>query len=124
MFRLLRRHACLMLFALLAACSGSDGPAIPASKSEYIGRWQGAAQGTKMVLEIGQDGQVRYARKGKVNKSLDAPLQRFADDDFVVGIGPLNTRFRVSAPPHQVQGEWRMTVDGVELTRQETATEI
>ncbi|WP_341678281.1 hypothetical protein [Niveibacterium sp. SC-1] len=120
MLRRFSRLADLLLLAVLSACNTSTAPAIPAQKTAYVGIWQG----TDMALEIGADGQVRYARKGSVNKSLDAPLQRFEGDDFVVGVGPLNTRFRVSAPPHQAQGQWRMTVDGVELTRREPATEI
>jgi hypothetical protein len=45
-------------------------------------------------------------------------LKEFTGDDFSVGIGPMTTTFDVSKPPHQDKdGSWRMTVDGLELTR-------
>lgn len=74
-----------------------------------------------MYLLLTQDGSVRYKRlKGGATTSVTGPLERFEGNSFIVGIGPLNTTFDVSQPPHEESGAWKMTVDGVELTR--TAT--
>jgi hypothetical protein len=70
-------------------------------------------------LFISKEGNVSYRRKdGNASKSIDAPLQEFQGDNFVVGLGLMSTTFVVSAPPHQDGETWKMTVDGVELTRQ------
>lgn len=95
---------------LLAAC----GVAVPPDKMAYVGEWR--AEG--MSLLITRDGSVVYHRLRKGAKtSMDAPLKGFQGDDFEVGVGPMSTVFKVSAPPHEVEGRWLMTVDGVELSR-------
>ena len=71
-----------------------------------------------MAVSITQDGTVSYARKRNGgNRSLRAPLKGFAGNDLVVGIGPLASTFPVTVTPHQENGVWKMTIDGVELTR-------
>ena len=35
----------------------------------------------------------------------------------MVGIGPMSTMFTVSKPPYHDGRDWKMVVDGVELTR-------
>jgi hypothetical protein len=71
-----------------------------------------------MALLITQDGSVAYQRlEGGVNKSIDGPLKGFEGDHFVVGIGPLATKFVVTAAPHLDGSSWKMTVDGVELSK-------
>ena len=103
--------ACLAL-AVLAGC----GQPVPADKAAYVGGWQSTSP--EMNLLITQDGRVEYLRKeGARSTSVNAPLQGFIGDDFEVGVGPMKTRFAVSAPPHAVGADWKMTVDGVELTR-------
>ena len=100
----------VLLVLLLCACARP----LPADRQRYAGHWRGEG----MSLSIGADGRVVYKRsKGSSSTSIDAPLQRFEGDDFFVGIGPLDTRFEVSSPPREVDGVWRMTVDGVELVR-------
>lgn len=99
-----------LLALLLAAC----GKPVPPEKAAYVGYWQGPG----MALQITQEGQVRYKRvQGTQTTSIDAPLQGFAGDNFDVGVGSLVTTFVVSTPPHEVNGQQRMVVDGVELTR-------
>jgi hypothetical protein len=73
-----------------------------------------------MYLLIQRDGGVSYERRRGAGKTtLDLPLKRFDGPDFVVGIGPFSTTFKVSRPPYQDStGRWKMVVDGVELTRQ------
>lgn len=98
--------ACL----LLSACAKP----LPPDKAAYAGEWDAPT----MALLITAQGRVAYKRvEGNSSTSVKAPLKAFIGNDFVVGVGPLSTTFKVSAPPHQVQGQWKMTVDGVELTR-------
>ena len=98
------------VLAALAACSNP----LPADRAAYIGEWEG----TGMVLEINQGGQVYYKRVGGgSSRSIDMPLVRFEGANFVVGFGPFTTTFVVSVPPHESNGAWLMTVDGVQLRR-------
>lgn len=108
--RLCRIAIPLLAAWLLVAC----GVAVPAERMAYVGEWRGEG----MALLITRDGSVAYNRLRKGAKtSINAPLKGFHGDDFEVGVGPMTTMFKVSAPPHEVDGRWRMTVDGVELTR-------
>jgi len=100
-----------MLAALLGACAKP----VPPEKVAYVGEWHAPA----MALLITQDGSVVYKRlEGGVSKSVQGPLKQFEGNNFVVGIGPISTTFVVSVAPHQAGAEWKMTVDGVELTKQ------
>lgn len=96
---------------VLAAC----GKAVPPDKVDYVGDWRAST----MALKISQDGHVDYRRvEGSTKTSIDAPLQGFEGDDFKAGLGPISATFKVSVPPHRDGAVWKMTVDGVELTRQ------
>src|SRR5258706_14193385 len=98
------------LVSLLMACSEP----LPAEKSTSAGDWR--AQGVS--LRITQDGQVEYHRRTSGgSNSINAPIQRFEGNNFVVGVGPFNTSFVVSQPPHLDDGVWKMTVACVELIR-------
>ena len=100
----------LLACAALAACTQP----VPPDRAAYVGEWRGTA----MALLITQDGSVAYRRLHQgINKSIDGPLKEFRGDDFVVGIGPLSTTFVVDRPPWFDGTDWRMTVDGVALTR-------
>ena len=101
-------------FLLAAALSGCGKP-VPPEKSAYVGEWQRP----EMYLLITQDGSVRYKRiKGGATTSVEGPIKEFQGDNFTVGVGPMTTTFEVSVRPHQTaEGEWRMTVDGVELIK-------
>lgn len=101
----------LFFTVALAAC----GKPVPADKQAYVGTWES----TTTFLLIDASGRVVYKHKPSpsTSKSLDAPIKAYEGDDFIVGVGPLTTRFVVAAPPHQVDGSWKMTVDGQELTR-------
>jgi hypothetical protein len=99
--------SCLVL---LAACAEP----LPKDKLEYAGEWRGGT--TRLV--ISPQGHCEYERRRNGNSvNLNAPIQRFEGDDFVVGVGVFTTTFVVSKPPHLANGRWRMVVDGVELTR-------
>lgn len=104
------RAALVSLLLLLAAC----GEPVPLARASYIGDWQAE----NMRLVITADGRVMYERReGGASKSIKAPIRSFDGDNFSVGIGPFSTTFVVTQPPHQSNGAWKMTVDGVELTR-------
>ncbi len=95
---------------LLSGCAKS----LPDMRADYVGHWQGE----NVQLSIFADGRIAYVREGKdMNTKIDAPIIEFKGDDFVVGFWFLTTTFVVSEPPHQVDGQWQMVVDGVRLTR-------
>jgi len=101
----------LAVLLLAAACTGQP---LPADKRDYAGDWRGDG----MTLSIASNGSVSYKRtRGGESTSINAPIQRFEGASFFVGVGPLTTRFEVTRPPHQDGSVWKMTVDGVELTR-------
>lgn len=107
---MLRKIAVVALAALLFGC----GTPVPPEKSAYIGIWEGKA----VYLLITEDGSIRYKRlKNGVTTSINSPIKRFDGDNFEVGIGPMTTMFIVSKPPYQAGTQWKMVVDGVELTR-------
>jgi hypothetical protein len=95
---------------LLAGCAKP----LPPDKLAYAGQWRS----TTMNLLITESGNVHYRRvDGNASKSINGPLQSFEGSHFVVGIGPVKTTFAVAIPPHEDGGAWKMTVDGVELTK-------
>lgn len=103
--------AAAVLMTILAGCGGAP---LPADKAEYAGSWKGGG----IDLLITADGGCKYSRvssDGSVN--VNAPIQKFEGDDFVVGVAMMTTTFDVTAPPHEDAGKWKMTVDGVELER-------
>lgn len=89
---------------------------VPADKMAYVGDWQGK----DMRIQMGKDGRIKYKRD-RPGKQLDLSieLQRFDGDNFDAGGGFISSTFVVSKPPHREGGKWKMTVDGVELTRVE-----
>lgn len=108
--RRLRPTIVAILAVLVCACAQP----VPADKSAFVGTWHSET----MSLSITQEGRVSYRRdEGATHTSLEGPLKGFDRDNFSVGIGFLATNFVVSDPPHQDGDEWKMTVDGVELTR-------
>ncbi len=90
------------------------GIQVPADKAQYVGEWQSPG----MYLLITQDGSVKYKRiHGGVTRSVTGPLREFRGNDFTVGLPLISTTFVVSRPPYEDNGQWKMVVDGVTLTR-------
>ena len=89
---------------------------VPADKMAYVGSWQGK----DMQLSMSKEGKVKYKR-GRPNDQVDLSidLKGFKGDNFEAGVAFVRTTFVVSKPPHREGGKWMMTVDGVELTRDE-----
>jgi hypothetical protein len=110
----MRNFRTIVMASLLAALLVACAKPLPADRSGYAGEWKGGP----VSLLITEDGRVKYARKeGGMSKSLEAPIKEFKGDNFVVGVGFMSTEFVVTAPPHEDGNEWKMTVDGIELTR-------
>jgi hypothetical protein len=105
----------MLVTGLFAMQAGHADPVpVPASKAAYVGEWLG----DKMRLFIHQDGHVDYKRDQPGKRvDLNVDLQGFDGDNFDVGAGFIRSTFAVTRPPHQDKGKWKMTVDGVELTR-------
>lgn len=109
--RLFKTTIALLLALALYGC----GKPLPPEKLAYAGYWSAAS----MNLHIAHDGSVDYQRvEGSQTTKINAPIKEFEGNNLVVGVGPMATTFVVSVPPHQVGDAWKMTVDGVELTRQ------
>ena len=105
-----RRFALLCLLALLAACAEP----VPEAYGDYVGHWRG--DGVRLVIRA--DGHADYDRvQDRSHFSLEGNVHGFDGTGFRIGLGPLSAGFRVQRPPHLQDGRWRMTVDGVELTR-------
>jgi len=105
------KMAALALALVFVGCSGI---AVPSDKRDYVGKWEGP--GVTLVLTT--DRGVHYVNvKGTGKKEINAPLQSFSGDDFVVGAMGITTTFRVEKPPFEEDGAWKMVVDGVTLTR-------
>ncbi|HBF51991.1 MAG TPA: hypothetical protein DDX04_18390 [Massilia sp.] len=105
------------LAALLLPLAALADP-VPADKQAYVGDWQGK----DMRIQLNKEGKVKYKRDRpgkKLDLSLD--LQGFNGDNFDVGVPFVRSTFVVSKPPHREGDKWKMTVDGVELTRVDAA---
>ena len=108
--RFLRMLTLSLLLLVLVAC----GKPVPQDKAAFVGEWKG--QNTRLM--ISQEGRVKYEHvKEGTTTSIDAPLQGFEGDNFSIGIGPLATKFVVTTPPHAYGADWKMVVNGIELTK-------
>ncbi|MCM2355392.1 MAG: hypothetical protein NDI68_01740 [Arenimonas sp.] len=97
---------------LLAACTRP----LPAAYADYAGHWRGEG----VLLVIAPNGHADYERvREGMRTSIEGPVHGFSAEGFKIGLGPLSASFEVQVPPHLADGRWRMTVDGVELTRVE-----
>jgi hypothetical protein len=103
----------ILLFFVILTITACSKP-LPDEKSSYVGEW-----GSKeMYLLILSDGSVAYQRlQNGGTTSITASLKEFVGDDFIVGFAFFTTTFDVTEPPHQVDGKWVMTVDGVKLIK-------
>jgi hypothetical protein len=103
----------IILISLLLLLSGCSKP-LPNDKLDYQGDWQNAS----VRLIITSDGSVSYKKVvDGMTTTIDAPIKAFIGDDIEVGVGWFTTVFDVSEPPHQIDGQWKMIVDGHLLTK-------
>ncbi|HLU12708.1 MAG TPA: hypothetical protein VKZ64_02010 [Arenimonas sp.] len=112
---LLRSAWLFALACLLAAC---ERP-VPEDFRDYVGHWRGEG----MLIVISANGHGHYERiRNRQRTSVEGPAHSFSRNEFRIGVGALSARFEVNEAPHQdSDGRWRMTVDGVELTRLDIA---
>ncbi|MEW6373059.1 MAG: hypothetical protein AB1584_19170 [Pseudomonadota bacterium] len=108
------RAAVLAAACLLSLAAHAAPVPVPADKLAYVGDWQGK----DMRIQMAKDGKIKYKRD-RPNKKMDlsVDLQGFNGDNFDIGWGFVRSTFVVSKPPHREGNQWKMTVDGVELTR-------
>ena len=113
---MIKRSSLLLVLPLLAlaGCGGKPSP-VPVDTCADVGEWVGAG----MHMRLMPDGQFDYLRaKGGSQAAVRAPLIGFDGNDLRVGQWILVSHFHVSAPPHlDADGNWKMTFEGVELTR-------
>jgi len=103
----------MIIVSFILLLSGCAKP-IEDSRLSYVGHWHS----NEMALLILQDGSVSYKRVKKgLTTSVNGPLKEFIGDDFVVGVLFISTTFKVTEPPHKVNSDWQMVVDGVRLTK-------
>jgi hypothetical protein len=89
---------------------------VPQDKLHYVGEWVGK----QMRLQIAKNGKIEYERN-REGKSVDLniELKGFNGHNFDAGVSVVRSTFVVSKPPHRAGNEWKMVVDGVELTKVE-----
>lgn len=82
---------------------------------QYVGVWKGVG----MDMTITEDGTMEYKRlKQGVTKSFSGgKVVSISGDQMKVKVFVSDTSFVVNVPPHEDSGKWKMTLDGVELTR-------
>lgn len=106
----------LALAAGLLSSAAAWADPVPADKMDYVGNWQGK----DMQLWLSKDGKIKYKRKQeKKDVDLSIELLGFNGNNFDAGWRFMRSTFVVGKPPHREGGKWKMTVDGVELTRAE-----
>jgi hypothetical protein len=110
---------CVAGGAASSVSSPSTGPktdpkvALAGSKKDYIGEWTGP--GT--TLSIGADGAVSFAKKsGNSSKKVNGPISAFVGNNIEV-FALITVTLAVTSPPRRDGAVWKMTVDGVEVTR-------
>ncbi len=114
--RLTQKYSAITSFVILILIlfSGCSSNPIPPDKIHYVGEWQSK----EMSLLILQDGSLAYQRlKGGGSTEITGPIKEFQGDNFIVGFAFFTTTFEVSKPPYEVDGVWKIVVDGITLTK-------
>ncbi len=119
----MHRLAPLLLIAILGCEGGSSRPAstkpqepasaITSTRSEYAGEWEGGG----VTLSVGRNISFAQSSGGATNLTYSGPLDHFDGDDIVMNIMIGKFTLAVQKPPANVGGVWKMTVNGVEVTR-------
>jgi hypothetical protein len=107
-----------IFLAVLLACLAGCATPVPFDKMRYVGQWEGETA----YLLITPQGYVRFEQYGRLlggdlTTGMDGPLKRFDGDNFIVGIGPVATKFVVHTPPYWDGDHWKMVVGKHELAR-------
>ncbi|RYZ05466.1 MAG: sel1 repeat family protein [Myxococcales bacterium] len=108
----MRRSFIPLLCALAGACSHP----VPASGEQFVGLWTAADR----YLAISADGRLEYQRKSGGNTvELGGVIRSIDSEEIRTGIWPISSTFKVDRAPHLDGDQWKMTIDGVELSRTE-----
>ncbi len=109
-----RRIGWCVAVLLLVALEGCKSEPLPANKKNYAGKWENAT----VTLQISLAGDVSYKKEeGNRKTTINAPIQEFDKDNFVVGVWIFTTTFEVQKPPFKEGERWAMVVDGNKLYR-------
>ena len=100
-------------FINLVILSGCGEP-LSEDKLDYVGLWRGG----NLLIEIKEDGSVSYAKVRTNNtETIEGPIKEFTDEGFVVGYLFLSMKFKVDKSPYKENGNWKMVLNGVEMTK-------
>lgn len=96
--------------------SKSKGQSQQAERLKSLtGTWRGGG----VSLEIDAGGGIRYTKQsGAGSKSLTAKITKIDGSSFEAGALGVTTTFKVDSWPKESGGQWRMSVDGVEVIRE------
>jgi len=103
-----------LLIVLLTSCM--EAVSIPDDKKDYIWTWQS----NEMYLNIGKDGYIDYKKKVLANEtSVNWPITKFENEDFIVWILGIETKFDVQKVPFTNEN-WNieMVIDWITLLKQ------
>lgn len=104
----------IFLSLLLFGCSPDP---IPQDQTIYVGVWQGG----NVFLEIMEDGNASYAKvQDGATETVDSPVKQIGDGKIVIGFLFFTKTLELTKPPYEEDGEWKMIIDGVTLTKQTT----
>ena len=113
----------VVVLAVTLACKGgssstSTKPQEPASalastKKDYAGDWEGGG----VTLHVGDDDVDYEKTSGSTKTQYEGKLDHFDGDDIVIKILIADATLKVQSPPAETGGEWKMTVEGTEVTR-------
>lgn len=107
------------------ACKGGGGSgstpsgpvepasAITGSKKEYAGHWEGGG----VTLDVSASNVSYEKKKGSETTTINGTLDHFEGDDIVVKVLIADMTLKVSSPPTLVGSDWKMTIEGTEVTR-------
>ena len=115
--------AVILTLWMCLACAGLDDvqltPTLPPSPA-YVGVWRGPG----MVVSIEESGNVSVKTTGAGNNTeITAPAMSWDAGELAVGIGPFVTTYTIDEAPFEVDGTWRMVMEGVPLERDATEME-
>jgi hypothetical protein len=103
--------------ALIAVSPPDVKAALAGPKKAYVGHWKSKKGST---LAIDADGNMDFEKDedgdGQKEK-IDAPIAAFVGNDMQVKIFVTLT-VKVSDPPSNSSGTWKMRADGIELVRE------
>ena len=135
-FATCKRRAVVVYLALLAALALSgcsdESIEVPDTHSELVGVWrhdslrpiEGEERGKYVLLQISAAGMLAYAWQETGEHASTCTVVGGSAITYIdahrIDAGPfwsLTTELEIDRAPHQADGGWRMTVEGIELQR-------